>query len=195
MSIEVINRNTIYHGRAFNVRRDEVRMHNHTVSLDVIEHIGAVTILPLDINERILFVRQYRHATGKELLELPAGTLDPAELPETCALREIREETGYAAGKLIKIGEFFLAPGYSTEYMHVYLATDLYSDPLPGDEDEFISLELIPIKQAYEMALNGDLQDGKSLAALLLAQPIIFKTKNPSIKRDSSKKNILPGAL
>ena len=176
MSIEVINRNTIYHGRAFNVRRDEVRMQNqNTVYLDIIEHIGAVTILPLDNDGRILFIRQYRHATGKELLELPAGTLDPAELPENCALREIREETGYAAGKLIKIGEFFLAPGYSTEYMHVYLASDLRPDPLPGDEDEFISLEPIPIRQAYDMALNGELQDGKSLAALLLAQPMIYK--------------------
>ena len=177
MSIEVINRNTIYHGRAFNVRRDEVRMQNqNTVYLDIIEHIGAVTILPLDNDGRILFIRQYRHATGKELLELPAGTLDPAELPENCALRELREETGYAAGKLIKIGEFFLAPGYSTEYMHVYLASDLRPDPLPGDEDEFISLEPIPIKQAYDMALNGGLQDGKSLAALLIAQPMIYKT-------------------
>jgi len=177
MSIEVINRNTIYHGRAFNLRRDEVRMQNqNTVYLDIIEHIGAVTILPLDNDGRILFIRQYRHATGKELLELPAGTLDPAELPENCALREIREETGYAAGKLIKIGEFFLAPGYSTEYMHVYLASDLRPDPLPGDEDEFISLEPIPIRQAYDMALNGELQDGKSLAALLLARPHLLKT-------------------
>jgi ADP-ribose pyrophosphatase len=177
MPIEVINRNTIYHGRAFNVRRDEVRMQNqNTAYLDIIEHVGAVTILPLDNEGRILFIRQYRHATGKELLELPAGTLDPAEAPEKCALREIREETGYAAGKLIKIGEFFLAPGYSTEYMHVYLASELRPDPLPGDEDEFISLEPIPIQQAYDMALNGGLQDGKSLAALLLAQPMIFKT-------------------
>jgi ADP-ribose pyrophosphatase len=176
MSIEVINRNTIYHGRAFNVRRDEVRMQNqHTAYLDIIEHVGAVTILPLDNEGRILFIRQYRHATGQVLLELPAGTLDPAELPENCALREIREETGYAAGKLIKIGEFFLAPGYSTEYMHVFLASDLRPDPLPGDEDEFISLEPIPIQQAYDMALNGGLQDGKSLAALLLAQPRIYK--------------------
>ena len=177
MPIEVINRNTIYHGRAFNVRRDEVRMQNqNTAYLDIIEHVGAVTILPLDNEGRILFIRQYRHATGKELLELPAGTLDPAEAPENCALREIREETGYAAGKLIKIGEFFLAPGYSTEYMHVYLASELRPDPLPGDEDEFISLEPIPIQQAYDMALNGGLQDGKSLAALLLARPMIYKT-------------------
>jgi ADP-ribose pyrophosphatase len=111
-----------------------------------------------------------------ELLELPAGTLSPDELPEHCALREIREETGFAAGKLVKIGEFYLAPGYSTEYMHLYLATDLHPDPLPGDEDEFITLERVPIRQAYQLALNGGLQDGKSLAALLLARHLIINT-------------------
>ena len=175
MPIEVLNRTTIYRGRAFNVRQDVVRFPNqNTVNLDIIEHIGAVTILPLDSDDCILFIRQYRHAVGMELLELPAGTLSPDELPEHCALREIREETGFAAGKLVKIGEFYLAPGYSTEYMHLYLATDLHPDPLPGDEDEFITLERVPIQQAYQLALNGELQDGKSLAALLLARHLII---------------------
>jgi ADP-ribose pyrophosphatase len=174
MPVETIARELIYRGRAFNVCRDEVRFPNqHTMHLDIIEHVGAVTILPIDAEGRILFVRQYRHAAGKELLELPAGTLNVGELPENCALREIREETGFAAGNLIKLGEFFLAPGYSTEYMVVYLANELHHDPLPGDEDEFISLETIPIEQAYDLALNGELQDGKSLAALLLARPYI----------------------
>jgi ADP-ribose pyrophosphatase len=176
MSIEVINRKIIYYGRAFNVRLDEVRLQNQNIAhLDIIEHVGAVTILPLDAEGRIIFIRQYRHAAGKELLELPAGTLDSTELPEICALREIREETGFAAGNLTKLGEFFLAPGYSTEYMHVYLATNLHLDPLPGDTDEFITLEPIPIEKAYEMVAKGGLQDGKSLAALLLAKPIIHK--------------------
>jgi ADP-ribose pyrophosphatase len=179
MCIEVIDRKTVYHGSAFDVRRDEVRLANKNIAhLDIIEHVGAVTILPVDNEGCILFIRQYRHATGAELLELPAGTLDPAELPEICALREIREETGFAAGELIKIGEFFLAPGYSTEYMHVYLATRLYHDPLPGDDDEAITLQPVPIAQAYEMALKGELQDGKSLAALLLAKPWIDKLTN-----------------
>jgi ADP-ribose pyrophosphatase len=177
MPVETIARETVYHGRAFNVRRDEVRFPNqHTMYLDIIEHVGAVTILPIDSEGRILFVRQYRHAAGKELLELPAGTLNVGEPPDTCALREIREETGFAAGNMINLGEFFLAPGYSTEYMVVYMANELHPDPLPGDEDEFISLEAIPIEQAYEMALNGGLQDGKSLAALLLAYPYIHNS-------------------
>jgi len=177
MSIEVIKHETVYRGRAFNVWRDEVRFHNqNTAVLDIIEHVGAVTILPLDADGRILFIRQYRHAAGKELLELPAGTIDAGEQPENCALREIREETGFAAGKMVRIGEFFLAPGYSTEFMVVYLATELHPDPLPGDADEFITLEPIPFEQAYALALNGKLQDGKSLAALLLARPLLYKS-------------------
>jgi len=177
MPIEVITRETIYQGHAFNVRRDRVRFQNQNVGqLDIIEHPGAVTILPVDAEGRILFVRQYRHAAGKELLELPAGTLDAGELPESCALREIREETGFATGKLVKLGEFYLAPGYSTEYMTVFLATDLQSSPLQGDADEFITLEKVPVEQAYQLALTGRLQDGKSLAALLLAQPFVQNT-------------------
>ena len=172
MPFETLTSQTIYHGQAFNVRRDEVRFPNqHSMHLDIIEHIGAVTILPIDENGCILFVRQYRHAARKVLLELPAGTLEPGEPPEDCAHREVREETGMAAGRLLKIGEFFLAPGYSTEYMHVFLATELRPDPLPADQDEFLTLEPIPLMQAYSMALNGELQDGKSLAALLLARP------------------------
>jgi ADP-ribose pyrophosphatase len=172
MIADTIHQETMYRGRAFTVRRDELRYANlPSFHLDIIEHPGAVTILPIDAEGHILFVRQYRHASGKELLELPAGTLDENEGPEACALREIREETGFATTNLVKLGEFWLAPGYSTEYMYVYLATDLHAAPLPGDEDEFITLEPIPIQQAYAMALNGELQDGKSLAALLLARP------------------------
>lgn len=170
MTVEVISREMVYQGRAFNVRRDLVRYSkNHTSHLDIVEHPGAVTILPVDDQGHILFVRQYRHAAGQVMLELPAGTLNENEPPEACAHREIREETGFSAKELVKLGEFFLAPGYSTEYMHVFLATDLQPDPLPGDEDEDITLERIPIQEAFRMALNGSVQDGKSLAALLLA--------------------------
>ncbi|MGE5123231.1 MAG: NUDIX hydrolase [Acidobacteriaceae bacterium] len=175
MSIEVIGSEIIYKGHAFNVRRDKIQFQNQNIAqLDIIDHPGAVTILPIDAEGKIIFVRQYRHAVGRELLELPAGTLDADEAPETCALREIREETGFAAGKLVELGEFFLAPGYSTECMTVYLATELHPSPLPGDADEFITLERMPVDQAYQMALAGDLQDGKSLAALLLARNFIL---------------------
>jgi ADP-ribose diphosphatase len=177
MNIETLNSQLMYSGHAFNVRRDEIRYPSQQIhSVDIVQHVGAVTILPLDADGRILFVRQYRHAVGLDLLELPAGTLDPGEQPEATAHREIREETGFAAGKLFKIGEFFLAPGYSTEYMVVYFATDLKFDPKPSDPDEIITVEPILIEEAYRMALDGELQDGKSLAALLLARPLLLKT-------------------
>ena len=133
MSFERVDSEMGYQGRAFNVRRDTVRLPDGQLArLDIVEHVGAVTILPLDETGRIWFVRQYRHAAGKVLLELPAGTLEAGEAPEACAAREVREEIGQAAGELQKLGEFFLAPGYSTEYMHVYLATGLHSRPAAG---------------------------------------------------------------
>lgn len=177
MLIKLLSSKTVYEGNAFDVQQDKIRLiDGKTASLDIIKHPGAVTILPVDAEGNILFIRQYRHATGGEMLELPAGTLDPNEEPLACARREIREETGFAAGTLVKLGEFFLAPGYSTEYMHVYLATNLRPDPLPGDEDEFITLEPVPVGRAFAMALEGELKDGKSLAALLLARPQIFNS-------------------
>ena len=163
----------MYTGRAFDVRRDEVELPNgKTSQLDIVEHSGAVTILPIDANGNIWFVRQYRHPAGIEILELPAGTLEPGEAPLACAHREIQEEIGMAAGKLEKIGEFFLAPGYSTEYMYVYLATDLFSSSLPQDEDEFLDVEKYPVAQVLEMAQSGQIYDAKSMAAFFLAKPI-----------------------
>ena len=158
-------------GRAFAIRRDWMKTPDgRETKYDIIEHGGSVVIVPLDAEGNLVFVRQYRHAAGHDLLELPAGTLDEGEQPEACAAREIREETGFAADKLVKLGEFYLAPGYSTEFMVVYLATELRHDPLEADADEFLSVEKIPVQQALEMAEKGEIPDAKSLAALLLAQ-------------------------
>ncbi len=171
MPFELLASETAYQGRAFSIRRDQVRLPNgRTTRLDIVEHIGSVVILPVDDEGRLLFVRQYRHAAGLDLLELPAGTLNRDETPETCARREVREETGMAAGQLEYLGGFYLAPGYSTEYMHVYLATRLYNDPLEADADEFLSVEKIPPAEAFELAEKGRLPDAKSLAALFLAR-------------------------
>ena len=170
MSYELIDSEIIYPGRAFTIRRDQVRLPDgHTTKLDIVEHHGSVVLIPLDDEGRLLFVRQYRHAAGGEVMELPAGTLEKDEPPETCAAREIREETGFAARRMEPLGGFFLAPGYSTEYMYVYLATGLYKAPLKSDEDEFLQVEAIPLAEALEMSRAGKLLDAKSLAALWLA--------------------------
>lgn len=171
MPFEFIKSETLLKGRAFAIRRDWLKTPDgRETKYDIIEHTGSVVLIPLDTEGNLLFVRQYRHAARADLLELPAGTLDEGEDPLVCAKREVREETGYAAGRLEKLGEFYLAPGYSTEFMVVYLATELTYDPLQADADEFLSLERIPVKKALEMCEGGEVPDAKSLAALLLAR-------------------------
>jgi ADP-ribose pyrophosphatase len=161
----------IYPGRAFTIRRDTLGLPDgRETRLDIVEHVGSVVLLPIDELGRLLFVRQYRHAAGKEMLELPAGTLDEGEPPMDCARRELREETGMDAGCLEQLGGFYLAPGYSTEYMTVFLATNLHPAPLPPDEDEFLALQPVPLEDAWDMVDSGDLPDAKSLAALALAR-------------------------
>jgi ADP-ribose pyrophosphatase len=174
MPFETIHSETVFSGRVFRVRLDQVRLPDgRQVRLDIVEHRGAVTLVPVDNDGQIWFVRQYRHPAETILLELPAGVMEESEGPEASALRELREEIGMAAGSLQKIGEFFLAPGYSTEYMYVYLATGLHPDPLPGDEDELIEIEKIPIQRAYALIREGVYRDSKTLATLLLAQPYL----------------------
>ncbi len=171
MPFELIHSETLLKGRAFLIRRDHLKTPDGSeTKLDIIEHGGSVIIVPVDKDGNLVFVRQYRHAAGMALLELPAGTLEKDEDPAVCAAREIREETGFAADKIKKIGDFYLAPGYSTEFMHVYLAQDLRHDPLEADADEFLSVETIPFAKAMQMAVNGEIPDAKSLAALLLAK-------------------------
>jgi len=175
MAFELIESKSIYNGRAFHIRQDKVRLPDgRTTKLDIVEHIGSVVIVPVDDQGSMYFVRQYRHAARLDMLELPAGTLEPGEEPLVCAQREVREETGMASGNIREIGGFYLAPGYSTEFMHVYLATELNHDPLEADADEFLSVEKISVAEAIRLAESGGLPDAKSLAALLLARPHLF---------------------
>lgn len=176
MKFDLIKSEKAYEGRAFSVRRDHLlTASGNIVKYDIIEHIGSVSIVPVDENGQIYFVRQYRHAAEIDLLELPAGTLELGEPPEDAALRELREEIGMAAQNIQKIGSFYLAPGYSTELMHVFLATGLVDDPLDPDADEYLSVEKMPIAVALHLAESGQMQDAKSLAALFLARSYLIK--------------------
>ncbi len=173
MKFTTLSSETIFQGRVFAIRRDKVQLGDgRQTHYDVIEHHGSVVVLPVDEAGNLVLVRQYRHAIGQELLELPAGTLDhPGESPLACAQREIREETGLAAQTWQALGSFYLVPGYSTEKMHVFLATDLYPSPLQPDEYEFLQVERIPLGEIWQRVARGDLPDAKSLAALYLARP------------------------
>jgi ADP-ribose pyrophosphatase len=176
MPFELIRSETLVQGRAFKIKRDTLKTPDgRETKLEIVEHGGSVVLIPIDHEQNLLFVRQYRHATEQDLLELPAGTREGEEPFEVCAAREIREETGLEAGSLQRVGGFYLVPGYSTEFMAVFLATDLKENPLQGDEDEFLQVEKVPLKQAVKMAEGGKILDAKSLAALLLARPHLEK--------------------
>ena len=174
MKFDLLGSKIIHQGRAMTLRVDHLRTPDgRTVKYDIVEHHGSVILVPVDENGKIYFVRQYRHAAGQELLELPAGTIEPGEAPEPCAAREVREETGMEAANIKEIGGFYLAPGYSTEFMHVFLATGLSHNPLEADADEFLSVETLSFDDAFKLAASGSLPDAKSLAALLLARPYL----------------------
>ena len=171
MDFKVLSSEHLYKGKVFDLWREKVEYPDGRIGgIEFIKHGGAVTILPIDHQDRIWFVRQYRHPTGIELLELPAGTLERDEDPASCAGRELREEIGMAAGELTKLGEFFLAPGYSTEYMHVFVGRELKVDPLEQDTGKLIWVEKIPIVEVWELVKLGKILDAKTLAVLCLAR-------------------------
>ncbi|NPA26466.1 MAG: NUDIX hydrolase [Chloroflexi bacterium] len=170
--VEVLRRQVRLITRIFQLREDQVRTPDGRVhTWYILEHPGAVVIVPIDAQGRAWFVRQYRHAVGQVLLEFPAGTLEPNEPPLTCAQRELAEEIGMQADEWIPLGSFYVAPGYSSERMVAYLARGLR--PVQGhalDEDEILQPEAHPIEQVDAWMREGRIQDGKSLAAWLLAQ-------------------------
>lgn len=166
----VLESTTIYEGQVVRkLRLDRVRLAGGAIGQrEVVEHAGAVAVVPVDAGGRVVMVRQYRHATGRYLLEIPAGGLEPGEAPEATAQRELQEETGFRAQAISRLGGFFLAPGYSSEYLHVYLAEGLSEDRLDGDEDEDIEIEALEVEAALTLVDEGKIEDAKSVAGLLL---------------------------
>ncbi len=157
-------------------------------SRDVVLHPGAVTVIAALPDRRLLLVRQYRHPAGQVLLELPAGTLDvlndgSAEEPLPAAQRELWEETGYRAGTWRKLAEFFTAPGFASELMHLFLATDLTRDSAyeGPDEDERLELDVLPFDVALAMADDGSIRDAKTLVGLYLADRLARKGEIPDL--------------
>ena len=158
----------IYDGRIIKLDLLDVRLPDgKEARREVIRHPGAVAIVVIDADKNVLLVRQYRAAAGKILLEIPAGTLNPGEVPLTCALRELQEETGFRADKLEALGGIYAAPGYTTEFIHLFYATELIESRLALDEDEFIEVERVPFAEALAMIDRGEIADGKSVSGLL----------------------------
>jgi ADP-ribose pyrophosphatase len=166
----VIQSETLYSGRILHLRLDTVRLPDGNQSRrEIVEHRGAVCIVPVRADGMVLLVRQFRLAAGKSLLEIPAGTLEEGEDPDACAARELEEETGYKATTLRPLFQAYLAPGYSTELIHAYLATDLVPGQTHTDSDEYVELVPMPLAEAERRVLAGEIEDSKTISALLVA--------------------------
>lgn len=138
-----------------------------TTTREIVEFNNCVAIVAIDSAGNVILVRQYRTATGKVLMEIPAGKIEDNEHPLKCAHRELKEETGYSARMMTELGGFYAAPGYSTEYLHLFLATHLNDTGVTPDGDEIMDVFSIPLTEIPELIANGTICDLKSIAGLL----------------------------
>jgi ADP-ribose pyrophosphatase len=160
----------IFSGKIIKVRVDTVSLPNGQQSTrEVVEHTGAVAIIAVDNNDEIILVQQYRKPVERVLLEIPAGTMEEGEDPLMCAQRELREETGFTAEHWEKILSYYSAPGFTDEYLHLYIATSLTGGEIKLDHDEFVETIRMPLHEAYDLIFNGQIADGKSIIGIQYA--------------------------
>jgi ADP-ribose pyrophosphatase len=165
---ETLSSRRIYEGRAVNLRVDTVRLTSgRQTTREIVEHEEVVAIVAVDDKDNVLLVKQFRTPVEKELLEIVAGGIDPGETPEDAVRREMREETGFLPKKLVKLGGFYSAPGFCTEYLHLYLAAELVHRPLQAEDTENISLVRVPLTEIPGLIASGAIVDAKSIAGLL----------------------------
>ncbi len=168
MKERILGTEQIFQGRAVRLRVDRVeKPDGRETTREIVEHSDCVAIVAIDADDNVLLVRQPREAVGKELLEIPAGGIDPGEDAAQAACRELQEETGYFPQKLERLGGFYSAPGYCTEYLYLYLATELAFSPLVAEDTE--NIEVVRVTQADipELISSGKICDAKSIAGLL----------------------------
>jgi ADP-ribose pyrophosphatase len=168
---KIISSQKVFEGRVFNVTVDTVREGELTYQREVVHHHGSAVILPVFDDNTVALVRQYRHPAVRYLLEAPAGTLANGERPDAGAARELQEELGLTAGRLEKLSEFFVSPGFCEEKMWVFLATELTEGKQQLEEDEVLDVVRMPLADALEMITSGEIQDAKTIIALMLAAP------------------------
>jgi ADP-ribose pyrophosphatase len=159
----------VFEGRVFNVTVDTVSEGELTYQREVVHHHGSAVIVPIFDDGTVALVRQYRHPAVRYLLEVPAGTLEKGERPETGAERELKEELGLVAARLEKLSEFFVSPGFCEEKMWVYLATELTEGKQALEDDEILDVVRLPIAEALEMITSGEIEDAKTIIGLMLA--------------------------
>ena len=163
-----------YQGVIVKVRLDRAKLVNgKVVKREVVEHPGGVTVLPVDENGVCTMVRQFRYPFGRMMLEAPAGKLEYGEDPFDCAVRELSEETGYTADEWTYLGACCTSPGFSSEVLHIYLARGLRAGSSHPDEDEFLNTEKIPLSELSRMAMAGEIDDAKTIVAVLKAEKLL----------------------
>lgn len=169
MKPEVIETKDIYKGKVFDVYEARIREGEIEYKREIVYHKGSCVIVPVFTDKTVGLVRQYRHAAGKYLLEIPAGTLNLGEDPKTGAERELEEEIGVKAARIEKLTEFYVSPGFLTEKMFVFLATEFTESAQNLDEDEILSIERLSFPEIFEMIKNGEFEDAKTMLSLILA--------------------------
>jgi ADP-ribose pyrophosphatase len=182
---KVISSQKVFDGRVFKVTVDTVNEGELTYKREVVHHRGSAVIIAIHDDSTIVLVRQYRHPAVRFLLEAPAGTLNEGERPEVGAARELEEELGLVAGRLDKVSEFFVSPGFCNEKMWVYLATELTESKQHLDDDEILDVVRLPMTDALEMITSGEIQDAKTIIGLMLAAPRVgsplLETEYPAV--------------
>ena len=166
---ETISRQIIYSGRVVKLRIDTVKTPDgRETTREIVEHSGCVAVIAVDADGNVLLVSQFRKPVETELLEIPAGGIDAGEDAEAAVRREMREETGYMPKRVELLGGFYSAPGYCTEYLHLYLGSDLVHSPLNAEDTEGIKLIRVPVSRVSELITSGKIRDAKSIAGLLI---------------------------
>jgi ADP-ribose pyrophosphatase len=168
---QIVSSKEVFHGRIFDVTIDTIREGDKTYQREVVHHPGSAVIIPIFDDGTIALVRQYRHPAVRYLLEAPAGTLKRGEVPEEGAARELEEELGFVAGRLEKLSEFFVSPGFCEEKMWVYLATELNETQQQLEDDEILEVVRIRFSQALSMITTGEIEDAKTIIGVMLAAP------------------------
>jgi ADP-ribose pyrophosphatase len=169
MRPETLSSQEIYKGKVLDIRVDEIREGDVTYKREIVVHKGSCVVIPVFEDQTVALVRQYRHAAGKYLLEICAGTLNSGEDPEEGAVRELEEEIGVRSAKIEKIAEFYVSPGFLTEKMFVFLATELTETQQNLEEDELLTIERHSFPALFEMIRDGGVEDAKSIAGIFLA--------------------------
>ena len=168
MKPQTLSSETIFKGRIFDICVDTIREGDIEYKREIVVHQGSAVVVPVFEDASVALVRQYRHAAGGFQLELPAGGIEPGETFEQAAARELEEEIGFWAGKIEKLAEFFVSPGFLTEKMYVFLATELTATVQSLDDDEIVEIVRLPLVDAVQMVHNGSIEDAKTIAGLFL---------------------------